>query len=301
MTNSWQYHALIFISRLVCLLPYSWLLAAGRLLGRLYYIAAGRQRKRACAQIQECLGLTPSEAEAVIRRLFVKIAQTALEVLYLPVLNPENITKYVEIENRHYLDAAFAEGKGVAVLSAHVGNWEWLGAGLAMYGYPVASITKRQPSDQVTRFLNEYRQAAGIVSFSRGTTELVAAVKALKKGMVLGFFSDQDAGPGGIFVEFLGKPASTPAGLAVFARKLDLPVVPAFIFRRPAGGHRISIGPPLRLAASGDEAADIRNFTVETTGIIEAIVRSHPDEWLWFQKRWNTEQEVSRHENQSEA
>lgn len=288
MTSAWQYHTLKLTSRIICLLPYSWLLAMGRLLGRLYYHFAGRQRERALSQIREGMGLPAAEAAQVIRRSFVNIAQTFLEVMYLPVLNRENITKYVNIENRHYLDAALAEGRGVAVLSAHIGNWEWLGAALAMHGYPVASITKRQPNDHVTRLLNEYREAAGITSFSRGTTELLAAAKALKKGMVLGFFSDQDGGYNGVFVEFFGKMASTPIGLAVFARKLALPVVPIFISRQPAGGHRIIVGPPLHISPSADEAADIYNFTVKAANIIEDIVRSRPEEWLWFQKRWNT-------------
>lgn len=290
MRGSWQYHLLKLASRLVCLLPYRLLLTCGKLLGRLYYRMAGRQRERALAQAQEGLGISRREAEHIIRSLFIKLGQTFLEVIYLPALSPESITRYVEIENRHYLDEAVAGGKGVAVLTAHIGNWEWLGAALAMYGFPIASIVKRQPNDQHTRILNEIRQQAGIEVFTRGTTELVAAAKALKRGKVLGFFSDQDAGVNGIFVDFLGKEASTPSGIGSFARKFGVPVVPAFIIRRPAGGHRIIVGESFRFADSGDADADLYEFTVKTTRIIEEAVRSYPDEWLWFQKRWNTKQ-----------
>ena len=38
--------------------------------------------------------------------------------------------------------------------------------------------------------------------------------------------SDQDAGVDGVFVDFLGKMASTPLGPAVFARKFGAPIVP---------------------------------------------------------------------------
>lgn len=288
MTNGWQYYCLKYTSRIICLLPYPWLLALGRWLGRLYFRFAARQRERALAQIRDRMGYSDAEAEKVIRSHFIKLAQTLLEVMYMPALTPAKIDDYVVIENRHHLDAAVAEGKGVAVLSAHIGNWEWLGAALAMYGFPVASIVKRQPNEQHTKILNEYRQQAGIEIFSRGTTELVAAAKALKKGCVLGFFSDQDAGRSGVFVDFLGKMASTPTGLAVFARRLSLPVVPIFIVRRAGGGHRILVSPPLRLSPTGDSEADIYKFTALATKIIEDVIRRHPDEWLWFQKRWNT-------------
>lgn len=288
MTNVWQYYLLKTTSRIICLLPYPWLLALGRLLGRVYYRVAARQRDRALTQLKEGLGLSQPEAERIIRSLFVKLGQTFLEVMYLPALSPAKAHRYISIENRHYLDEALARGKGVAVLSAHMGNWEWLGAGLSMYGFPVASIVKSQPNDQHNRIINEYRQLVGIEMFSRGTTELVAAAKALKNGRVLGFFSDQDAGKNGVFIDFLGKMASTPVGLAVFARRLAVPVVPAFIVRRAEGGHRIIVNPPLEFAVTGDEAADDYNFTVKATRIIEHMIRKYPDEWLWFQKRWNT-------------
>ena len=78
MTSAWQYHTLKLTSRIICLLPYSWLLAMGRLLGRLYYRFAGRQRERALSQIREGMGLSAAEAAQVIRRSFVNIAQTFL-------------------------------------------------------------------------------------------------------------------------------------------------------------------------------------------------------------------------------
>jgi len=289
LTNYWQYHLLKLLSSLVCLLPYSLLLKLGGLLGRLYYNIAPRQRNRALDQIKESLNISQAEAEEIIRSLFIKLGQTFLEVMYLPVLTPERMSRYVEMEGRQYLEEALAKGKGVAVLAAHIGNWEWLGAALAMSGFPVASIVKKQPNDQHTKILNEYRQNAGIEIFTRGTTELVAAAKALKKGKVLGFFTDQDAGAGGVFVEFLGKMASTPRGMAVFARRLGVPVVPVFMIRRPSGGHRIIVSPPLESVRTDDEAADIYRITSQATQFIEDVIKTHPDEWLWFQKRWNTE------------
>lgn len=275
-------------SRLVCLLSYPLLLKLGRLLGLAYYHLASRQRNRALAQVRESLGVSPQEAAQIVRSLFLNLGQTFLEVMYMPTLSPDRMQRYVTMENRHYLDEAVAAGKGVAVLTAHIGNWEWLGAALALFGYPVASIVKSQPNDQHTQILNEYRQMVGIKVFTRGTSDLVAAAKALKQGRVLGFFSDQDAGVHGIFIKFLGKMASTPTGIAVFARKFDIPVIPVFMVRRPEGGHRILVSPPLSFEKTADQQADIQRFTAQATQVIEDLIRKYPQEWLWFQKRWNT-------------
>ncbi len=294
MFGSWQYYMLKLVSRLVCLLPYGFVLFIGKLLGRLYYHVAARQRRHALAQIQESLSISRSQAEAIIKRLFVNLGQTFLEVMYTPALTPKKTKQYVTIENRHYLAEAIAQGRGVVFLTAHIGNWEWLGAALAMDGFPMTSLIKRQPNEQHTRILNEYRQMVGIEIYTRGTAELVAAAKALKQGKVLGFLADQDAGVNGIFIKFLGKMASTPKGAAVFAKKFNSPVVPAFIIRRPEGGHRVIINPPLYYEDTGSETQDLCNFTIRMTNVIETAIKKYPDEWMWFQKRWNTKLEDLR-------
>lgn len=288
MSNNWQYYLLKLTSRIICLLPYNIVISLGTMMGKLYYRIAARQRKRALAQMQESLNIPAGQAETIVKNLFLNLGRTFLEVMYIPSLTPEKIKHYVTIENKHYLANALAEGRGVVFLTAHIGNWEWLGAALSMEGFPMTSVIKRQPNDQYTRILNEYRQMVGIEIFARGTTELVGAAKALRKGKILGFLADQDAGGNGVFINFLGKMASTPLGPAVFAKKFKCPVIPAFIIRKPEGGHRVMIHPPLYYQNTGSEAEDLYNLTLSMTQIIEDTIKQYPDQWLWFQKRWNT-------------
>ncbi|WP_416334015.1 lysophospholipid acyltransferase family protein [Anaerospora hongkongensis] len=294
MCTIMTYHLLKLFSRLISLLPYRAVLFLGRMLGPVYARVAGRQRKRALEQLQESLGVGSAEAERIIDSLFVKLGQTFLEVMYMPALTPAKAKQYITIENRHYLDEALQEGKGVVLLTAHIGNWEWLGAVLAMAGLPLTTVIKRQPNDQHTRILNEYRENAGIEVFARGSSELVGAAKALKKGKILGFLADQDAGESGIALPFLGKLASTPMGPAVFAKRFHSPVVPAFIVRQPHGGHRVLLYEPFYYQDTGNEDRDIYELTLKMTQITEEVIRTYPDEWLWFQKRWNTK--IDNHE-----
>lgn len=289
MSNEWQYHLWKLASRLVCLLPHSVILSSGRLLGRLYYRVAKKQRDRALKQIKERLNLPQAEAETIIKNSFLKLGQTFLEVLQMPALTKENFRNYVTFENRHYLADALAQQQGVVFLTGHLGNWEWFGAALALEGFPVADIVKRQPNDQHTRILNEQRQMFGIEIFASGTSEIIGAAKALKKGKLLAFFADQDAGHEGVFIDFLGKPAATHLGPAVFARKFKAPVVPGFIVRKPDGTHRILLQPPIYYEDTGNPDADLYNLTERMTKLIETAVKTYPDEWLWFKKRWNTE------------
>lgn len=289
-----QYRLLKIASSLVCLLPHGALLWLGSALGRVYYYAAPRQRKRAVAQMMKSLRVAEEEAKALVKASFINIGRNFLEIMYMPNLNRENFTQYMDVGRMDYMKEALAEGRGVVILTAHIGNWEWLSAALTFSGIPVTAIAKRQPNEQHTRLLNEFREMVGVEVFTRGTTELVGAAKALKKGKTLGFLADQDAGPGGAFIDFLGSEASTPLGPAVFAKRFNSPVVPAFIVRRPGGKHQVIVEPPLYFASSGDEERDLYEFTVKMTRIVERIIKENPTQWLWFQKRWNTKPEMKK-------
>ena len=210
-----------------------------------------------------------------------------METLYMPNLTPEFIKEHIEMRGLEHLDAAMAEDKGVVILTAHVGNWEWMGAALAAHGYPSTTIVKKQPNAQFTRLLNEYREMVGLEVFARGGSEMRGAAQAMKAKKLLGFLADQDGWYTGVPVMFLGQDSSAVTGPASFAKKFKAPVVPVFASRKE-NGHIVHILPALHYKDTGDVEKDMFRLTEETVKITEAFIKEHPDEWLWFQHRWNT-------------
>lgn len=293
-----HYKFVMFMSWLVCHMPYRLLMAAGRVLGNLYYLLVKKERERAVAQMMPALNLSEDEARKVVRESFVNLARNVLEILYMPHLNEKNFEQYIEIDHLERLKEALAEKKGVVIVTGHIGTWEWLSASFTLNGLPVTAIAKPQPNMQYTNALNDLRKTIHVEIFSRGTSELLSAARALRQGKILGFLSDQDGGPGGAFLPFLGKIASTPMGAAVFAYKFNSPVVPVFIIRQPNGKHKVLVGEIMRYEDTGDTDKDLFNFTARMTKIVEQVIRDNPTQWLWFQKRWNTppeEQKTGKH------
>lgn len=283
-----QYHFLKILSRFICLFPYSLVCRIGRLLGLLGYFIAAKQRKRGISQIKQALNLSEQEARRTIRTLFGNLGQTIFEVMYTPALTPEKIRKYVSIEGLDHLRNALNLGHGVVLLTAHMGNWEWMGGILAHTGLPVTTIAKPQPNLNYTLLLDEYREMMGLEVFNRGSSELIGAARALKSGKALGFLADEDGGEHGVFVDFFHKKAATPIGPATFAKRFGSVVIPVFIVHRPNGGHRIIVEPPLPYEKNEDAEQEIYQNTLTMTRCLENIIRSYPTEWLWFRKRWNT-------------
>ena len=289
-----HYKMVMALSFLACHTPYRLLMAAGWLLGNLYYLLIKRQRELAIAQIMSALHMTETEAKKTVRASFINLARNVLEILYMPHLNRKNFRKYIEIDHLERMEEALAEGRGVVVLTGHIGCWEWLSAAFTLNGMPVSAIAKPQPNIQYTRVLDDLRATIHVEIFSRGTSELLAAARALKSGRILGFLADQDGGPGGAFIDFFGRPAATPLGPAVFSRKFKSPVLPAFILRQPGGKHKVVIGEIMRCPKTGDTDRDLYEFTVQMTAIVERIIRENPTQWIWFQRRWNTAPEQQK-------
>lgn len=285
----WLYYLLKTISTIVSWLPYSLVVILGKGLGHIYHRVAKKQRLRAEKTIKERLGYSNEQAYATIRKQFIQLGITFLEMLYMPALNKDNIQKYVTFDRPEVLKAALSEGKGVVMLACHMDNWEWLGAALAMNGFPLSAVEKPQPNHVYSDFMNELRRNAGQEIFARGSNEIIGCARAMKKGRMLGLIADQDGGYDGIFVPFLGKMASTPAGPAYFARKFKAPIIPIFIVRNPDGyGHRAIVKDPIRYEVTGDQKVDDYNVTLRMTQEVEKIIKEYPDNWLWFQHRWNT-------------
>jgi len=270
-------------------MSYPTILRIGAALGPVYSLFAGKQKKRGMKNVELGLGFDEHQSSQLLEALFRNLGRLAMEVLYMPKLTPEFINEHIEFRGAEHLDAALAEDKGVIVLTAHVGNWEWMGATLAAHGYPSTTIVKKQPNAQFTRLLNEYREMVGMEVFARGGSEMVRAAKALKKKKLLGFLADQDGFVHGLPVPFLGQESSAVVGLATFAQKFGSPVVPIFASRKPdLSGHIVHILPALHYVDTGCPEEDLYRLTEETVQVTEAFIQEHPDEWLWFQHRWNT-------------
>ena len=288
------YKTLMMMSRIIRLLPYDVLLALGWVFGHLYYLLVKKQRERAVTQMMPALNISEAEARRLVRASFINLARNMLDIMYMPNLNEKNLSQYIEIDHLERMKAALAEGHGVVVLTGHIGTWEWLSAAFTLNGLPVTAIAKLQPNAEYSRVLDDLRATIHVEIFNRGTNELRAAGRALKEGKILGFLADQDAGPGGAFISFLGKTASTPMGPAVFARRFNAPVLPAFIIRKDNGRHLVKIGEVMHFEDTGDTDADLLRFTEQMTKILEQVIREHPTQWLWFQKRWNTPPEMQK-------
>lgn len=289
MSNYWQYVFLKKISSVICKLSYSNLQKLGKLLGPVYAFVAKKQRLRAISNIKKAYGIDKKAAQKICDKMFTNLALNIVETFYMPRLKDHDfLRECVKIEGMEHIHEAIAEDRGVIVLTAHAGNWEWMGARLAIEGYPTTTIVKNQPNVQFTRFINEYREMVGLEVFARDGSDIIRAAKALKRKKILGFLADQDGESQGIAIKFLNQMSSAPLGPATFAKRFKSPVLPIFIWREESGQHVMKIYPAFHY--EDDENVDLALYklTKQCIEITEEFINEHPESWIWFQHRWKT-------------
>lgn len=233
--------------------------------------------------------MSESELIALNGRIIAHFTQMLFEAPHILRLTPRNLDRYVVFENEDALSRAIAKGRGVFMLTAHFGNWEFMSAATALGLHAKNAVVVRpadfEPADRLLTILR-----------SRFGTEIIPKRRAMKKllsvkkeNKVIGILLDQNVDwYEGVFVPFFGKPACTNKGLALVALRTGSPVVPIFSVRQPDGRFRIIFEDEVVLKRSGDKIKDIEENTALFNQIIEKYVRRYPDHWFWFHKRWKT-------------
>jgi Kdo2-lipid IVA lauroyltransferase/acyltransferase len=248
------------------------------------------RRQVVLANLRAAFGQECDEAElrARGRAFYRQLGTTLLEFCGYWRLTQAEILDLVEVTGREHLEATLALERGALLVSGHFGNWELLAAWVAASGTKVRFLVKSQSNQRVDALQNDLRRRAGVeVLRVGGTTREM--VRILREGGVIGMLGDQDAGPSGLFLDFLGRPASVFRTAASLAWRLRCPVMTGFLVRLPDGRHRLDIAPALVPDPDWDEATAIATITRWHTQRLEEMVRRHPDHYFWVHRRWKTQ------------
>ena len=274
--------------RALAALPRSLLLLAGSRLGDLAYLAWGTMRRRVLANLRLAFGTEKSAAElaGIARASYRHFGQAVVEVMASMYARPVSVDRVVRVEGLEEARAAFRQGKGVILVGAHIGNWELCARTFNRLPRPVNAIVRNPRSEWATRLVARMRQFAGMETITTSDNPYRAAIGRLEAGEAVGFLIDVNAGKQGIFVEFMGRFASTARGPVSMALRTGAPIVFALARRCPDGTHVLTYSPALPLLRTGDKERDLLANTAALTRVIEREIRSRPEQYYWFHRRW---------------
>lgn len=273
-------------------LPRNWALALGAGVGSGMARLPGRWRRVALANLALAF---PDRTAAEHRRILAasgrNLGRSAVEFYRLPKMRPAEVASLVSIPDRSAWERLLRDRdeRGLVVVTAHFGNWELLAYSHGLLGHPVTLVHKPMRNRFVDAFIASVRARAGTRSIPKRAAAR-EALRTLRQREILVIPTDQNQPRHeGIFVDFFGRAANTNPGAARLARHTGAALWPVFLVRDgESDRHRVEILPRIEVADTGDSNEDIRATTQRCVDAIEAMLRRHPEQWIWFHNRWRT-------------
>jgi len=232
------------------------------------------------------------EISRISRKMFENFGKYLVDFFRFSKLDQEYIRKNIKIENINYFNQALAKGKGVIVLTAHLGNWELGGVVVALSGYPFWVVALPHKNKKVDEFFNNQRQSKGIhvIPFGKAARQCLGL---LKENKMIALVGDRDFSEKGLVLDFFGKKTHFPLGPSAFALKTGAIIVPGFMFRNKDDSFTLKIEQPIEfkhsLTISGPveiNDKDLRGVVEEYIKIFEKYIKNYPDQWYMFRRFW---------------
>jgi KDO2-lipid IV(A) lauroyltransferase len=271
-------------------LPRPVAITTGRALARAAYLIGWKLRRIGDLNLKMAFPeMSRGERKRLLRDSVVNLGRHLGEFSRFSSVTPETLRKTIDCEGLENLDAARASGRGVIIITAHLGAWEMISFALSAFGYPFDFLVRRIENPTIERLIEETRTRFGNRTIDkRGAAR--SMLTTLRTGGILGLAVDINVvRDKGIFVDFFGVPASTTFMAAKLALRTGATIVPVFApWDEQRRRFAVSIGAPLTIEGSGDEKKDIEKLTSKFTRVVEDTVRRYPDQWLWIHKRWRT-------------
>jgi lauroyl/myristoyl acyltransferase len=265
-------------------LPLAWGWRLADLAGLVAYALGGGARAAVRANLAHVLGGPPPES--TVRAVFRHAARNYYDLLSLPRLSPAELQALVEVRGWEHLEAARAAGRGVLLVTAHLGSVSFVGQMFTHGGCPSSVVVEPIRPPELLDLLLRLRGAHGSRVLPIGPSLLRTIVEALGHNELVALFSDRDVLGSGVEVEFFGTPTRLPGGAAGLGLRIGAAVLPGFTVRQPDGRHLMWLEPALALERSGDTRADVRLNTERIARSLEAAIRRYPEQWTVFQQVW---------------
>jgi KDO2-lipid IV(A) lauroyltransferase len=228
------------------------------------------------------------ERFAIVRSSIINLVGQLFDFLAIPAINKQWMESHVLFHGWEKYQAAAAQGRGVLLMSLHIGSGDLGMQCLALKGIKVNAISKRFRNKLADEFWFGVRERSGIEFIEpHGNKTAFKILSALRRKESVLFVIDQFMGrPYGIETSFFGKKTGTAYGLALFSLKTEAPVIPVFTFRDVLGRINIEFGDEIPRLSGPDRDLQIVKMTENYNRKIEEIIQKWPEQWMWIHRRW---------------
>lgn len=189
-----------------------------------------------------------------------------------------------KIINKNKIDDIYSQGKGLIVATMHFGNME--ASVNAAAGYDIVTVAKKQRNPYINSYMNKNRSEyvnMEVIEKDKFTGRKL--IEKVKEKKIFALFSDHR--DKGAIVNFFGREAKAPTGAVSLAIKYDIPLILVYNILNEDNSTTIFISDEIILNKKGNFKEDVQNGTQTLINEIEKVIRTCPEQWMWFHDRWN--------------
>jgi lauroyl/myristoyl acyltransferase len=272
--------------------PRSAIHRGGGALARAYYTLRPKYQRAARSNLSVILGQAEDARE--VRKLADAMLASHfaawVDFLQFATRRPQEAARLIEsVTGYSRIVEGRLAGKGVLLLTAHLGNWEVGGLMLAQVNQPIHVVLVPDIFPGVERQRRRFHERLGVheIRVDHSFVPTLAVLRALSDNEIVAMQGDRDFDNTGVSLPFFGREAFFPRGPLRVAMASGATVLPAFIVRMPDGRYRAIVEEPLPIERNGDRDSDLRENLRRYAAILERYVRQYPDQWYCFYPFWD--------------
>src|SRR5512140_248683 len=222
------------------------------------------------------------EVEELSKRIFRNFARNLVDYGRFHTITDEALDRLLpSVQHLHFLEESFANGRGVILVTGHIGNWELGALFFARHGFKINVVTIPEGSERIDSIRGAYRTRQNIrtIVVDGSPFSSLEIVAALRRGEIVAMLVDRWEGADGVPAKFFGVDRRFPRGPFVLSRATGAPILPAFIVR-DGSIYRGVVDPPFFMDEPEDEPEARR-----VSESLERMIRTYPDQWYNFAPR----------------
>ena len=287
--GEWTWRAFKIVQSLVERMPRPWAYALAVVAARLawWFSPLARPRldynlKVACPELEN----DPVALRRISWLNFRNHAKAYADLMQLPNARVETMRTRLKVNGLEHLDEARDSGRGVLVVSCHMGSYEVAAAIWSATVAPVSLFAEEVEPRPLFEWYRDTRARLGISVLTLDHGGIRRVLQALREEEMVITAIDRDITGTGHLMPFLGRPAPIPLGPAAIALRLGTPLFPVCVYRLQDDTYMAEGGPLVHAEATGDTRRDQVRTTEKVLRQIEVFIRRHPEQWHVPHRIW---------------
>lgn len=285
--HAWSYQFSLAAARIM---PLSFLHFVTRNIAILWHWIDKAAVRQVESNLLRVIGSNPAELHKASKELFFNYAAYLADWARFIAVDTSGVFSFLnKIDGKDNFKEAHAKGKGIIILTAHLGNWELGGLVFTHSGMPFNVVTAKDDAGAIAKIRTKVRALHNIktITIEENPFFLIDIVNALKRNESVAMLVDRCEKNNGVLVDFFGEKTFFPRGPVLLAKATGAVVMPALIVLDNNNKYKAVLDSPIEMEWSQDEERDICVNAAKIANVFEQYIRAYPTQWFNFSAIWD--------------